>query len=119
MSQLGADERRRFWEAMDAIDPDEYEAQERAWQEASMTTDDHATHGLSTRIRALFGTRPSKGLLGALAAEVDALQRRLEVAEARIARMLEDDGTEAEAPAEVHAPVPPSIPGDGAVYTHG
>jgi len=86
-------------------------------------TADHATHALSARIRALYGTSPSEGLLGALAAEADNLQRRLEVAEERIAHMLEDDGTEAEAPAQVQEPMrepmrEPST-GNGQVFTHG
>jgi hypothetical protein len=83
-----------------------------------MTTDDHATHALSVRIRALYGTVPRRSLLDALAAEVDTLQRRLADAEARVASLLEDDGTEAAARAQVEAPVPaPS--GDGKVFTHG
>lgn len=83
-----------------------------------MTTDDHATHVLSARIRALYGTRPRRGLLDALAAEVDNLQRRLDDAQARLA---EDDGTEAEAHAPVQAPksTAPTSAGDGGVYTHG
>jgi len=85
-----------------------------------MTTDDHATHALSARIRALADTRPRKSLLDALAFEADKLQRHLDEAEARIALMLEDDGTEAEAPAEVRAPVrePAPITG-GRFFAHG
>jgi hypothetical protein len=84
-----------------------------------MTTDDHATHALSARIRALYGTSPSKGLLDALAFEAENLQRRLADAQAQVARMLEDDHTEAEAPARVQAPAPAPIPGVGEVFTHG
>ncbi len=84
-----------------------------------MTTADHATHALHTRIRALHGTRPTMGLLDALAAEAENLQRRLEDAEAR---MLEDDGTEAEARAEVRSPMPEPVPvptGDVQFHAHG
>lgn len=49
-----------------------------------MTTDDHATHALHARIRALHGTSPSRGLLDALAAEAATLQRRLDDAEAKV-----------------------------------
>jgi len=81
-------------------------------------TDDHATHALSARIRALYGTSPRKGLLDALAAEAENLQRRLDVAEERIAAA-DADGWAAEAPAQVQTPVPPPGRGDGDVYTHG
>lgn len=86
-----------------------------------MTTTEHATHALSARIRALAGTRPRKSLIDALAVEAVNLERRLAEAQARIAHLLEDDGTEAEAPARVQAPVTttPSSLGDGKVYTHG
>lgn len=84
-----------------------------------MTTDDHATHALHARIRALHDTRPRKELLDALAAEAENLQRRLDDAEARIASLLEDDGTEAEAPAQVQRPTPPPGAGGGKVFTHG
>lgn len=86
-----------------------------------MTTADHATHALSARIRALHGNgSPRKSLLDALAAEAENLQRRLDDADVRIALILEDDGTEAEAPAQVQAPTqaPPSAV-IGTVFTHG
>lgn len=84
-----------------------------------MTVDDHALHGLGTRIRALHGTTPRKGLLDALAAEADNLQQRLDDAQERIEQLLEDDGTEAEAPAEVQAPTPGPASRRGDVFTHG
>lgn len=83
-----------------------------------MTTDDHATHRLSARIRALYGTEPSKGLIDALAFEAENLQRRLDEARARLA---EDDGMAAETRVQVRAPVrevPPSS-GDSKVFMHG
>jgi hypothetical protein len=87
--------------------------------EGRMTTDDHATHALSARIRALYGTSPSKGLLDALAFEAENLERRLDDAKARIAGMLEDDGTEAEAPARVQPPASAPSSSVGGVFTHG
>lgn len=86
-----------------------------------MTTADHDAHVLSNRIRALHGTRPRQGLVDAIAAEVDNLQRRLDDAEARIARLLEDDGTTAEAPARVQAPVSRTVPSadDRRFFVHG
>lgn len=86
-----------------------------------MTGPDHATHALSARIRALAGTRPRKSLIDALAVEAVNLERRLAEAQARIAHLLEDDGTEAEAPAKVQAPVTTPAPstGHGKVFTHG
>jgi hypothetical protein len=80
-----------------------------------MSTADHATHGLSDRIRALGGTSPRQSHLNALAAEVDGLQQRLADAEARLRG--EDDGTAAEAPARIQVPAPMARAGD--VYTHG
>jgi hypothetical protein len=80
-----------------------------------MSTDDHATHGLSTRIRALGGTSPRQSHLNALAAEVDGLQQRLLDAEARIVHLLAGEDTEA--PLAEHPPTP--VPRAGDVYTHG
>lgn len=86
-----------------------------------MTTADHATHRLAARIRALHDTEPSQGLLDALAVEAENLQRRLDAANAQIAHMLEDDGTEAEALAPVQAPrrAPRPRHGDSMIFTHG
>lgn len=118
-----------------------------------MTTDDHATHALSARIRALYGTSPRKSLLDALAAEAENLERRADVAHSLSARIRDlydtespslglldgladeaetlqrlaeampaahdDDGTEAEAPAQVQAPMPAPSAGVGQVFTHG
>jgi len=83
-----------------------------------MTTDDHATHRLSFRILALSGTEPSEELINTLAFEAEKLQRLLDDA---LARLAEDDGTEAEARVQVQAPVREAAPssGVGEVYTHG
>lgn len=52
-----------------------------------MTTDDHATHALSARIRALADTRPRKSLLDALAFEAVKLERHADAEHALSVRL--------------------------------